>query len=227
MRHDFLLDRHGELTEQARMLPEIRDNINDLPQTTATFKVTRIHPGQSHYLDDTELEFLGGWPIHESYSGGSNWGRGFVNPNYIHARTYTDMIHECECGGIVTVKQDNTDRKLDAEGHKEDCRPHMRLQTRAEMTRERWQQIQRLAALGWNSTQISTRFGAGNSYVGSFIKQYDTTFKELRNEYRQAAGEMYRHLVHEQDESAEFVSELYGHSTSTLGEWARTDLLTQ
>ncbi len=220
--HDILLNKEGELGKVAQRIPEIREYIEDLPKTAATFAVADIDTF-TRDVQDEHLEFVGSWRVPDSYSMKSSTSRRrYVNPNYAHVHTYTDAIVKCECGAEFTMnyEKENSNLRVEHE-HEDDCMPYYRLEARAAMSRYRHEMLTRLSALGWRGKDIVKRLGMSKSAVGNLCRQFGTDMEELRDVYRKEAGNTYAHLVRTHNVSPTLVSEIYGHRQSTMTRWAK------
>lgn len=221
-KHEFLLDSTGGLSKTVRRLPRIREYIESLPETTATFKLSDAGEFAAHTVTEQMIEFLKAWPLADYHAQSNHGGRHFVNPDYIHAHTYTDLIVECECGATFTRNYEADDSRLrDEDNHADHCMPYQRLRCRARMSELRWNEMNRLTRLGWNSSDLAARFGTHQSYAGQLTKTYNTSVSALRDSYRRRAGNTYHYLVHEVGESSKEVADIYGHARDSLNEWYR------
>lgn len=218
--HEFLLNADGELKDAMLNLPRVRDFIDDLPETASTFRLKQIDDIYQPNFEDVHLEFCKSWRLHDVYSPQSE--RVYVNPNHVHVHSYSDLAVECECGARFTRNYEDDHNSLrDEHSHSDDCLPHYRLESRAEMTRKRCQMMKRLGKLGWKGSDMAPRFGAQESMMGALADQFNTTLREVYGEYRRIAGNTYIHLVTEKGESSKDVAEVYGHARSTMTRWAQ------
>ena len=217
--HTFLLDANGTLHEPSKRLPNIREYIEELPETAATFRLKQVDGIYQPNFDDVHLEFCHAWPVHEIYAPENE--RVYVNPNYIHAHTYTDLVAECQCGTTFTRNYEDDHNSLrDEHNHSDDCLPHWRLKARAAMTEQRYNLMHRLGKLGWKGADMAPRLGAHTRAMGPYAEQFNTSIGDVYAEYRRIAANTYRYLVHEADESSTEVANVYGHARTTLTRWA-------
>lgn len=217
--HEFLLDADNELHDAMRKLPRIRDYIESLPDTASTFKLSQIDDLYQPNFEDVHLEFCKSWRLDEYYSPKSS--RVYLNPSHIHAHKYSDLVVQCECGAEFTRNYEDGGGSLrDEHNHRDDCLPHWRLRARARMSEAREMLLKRLGKLGWKGSDIAPRFGTKPSSMGGFAKRYNTTLRDVFNEYRRIAGNTYVHLIR-CGESATDVAEVYGHAQSTMTRWAK------
>ena len=224
--HDFLVNQHDELSSAARQIPKLREHINEMRSTAATFRLNKWDDVTAHILDSIHVEFLKAWPVHANYTSSSQRGRQYVNPNYTHASTYTDVLIDCECGAIVNRNNDRGEVEIQGEhDHTEECLPQWRLSARAQAHELKRRRILRLTRLGWRGNEISPRIGLTHDHISSLCREYHLSLEDLRERYRKIAGRTYAYLVRQHGESGADVAEVYGHQRNTLSRWAteRTD----
>ena len=218
--HEFLLTTDGELQPVMQKLPQIRNFIDELADTAATFRLKQIEDIYQPNFDNVHLEFLKSWPVHEVYAPVNE--RVYVNPNYVHAHTYTDMIVECECGTKLSRNYEDANNALRAEhNHTDSCLPHYRLEARADMTKQRYETMWYLGSLGWKGSDMAARFGSKPSSMGVLADRFNTDLRTVYEQYRRVAGNTYTYLVQDRGESASEIAEIYGHAQSTMTRWAK------
>lgn len=218
--HTFLLSADGGLSAGAKAIPTLREHIEDLPETAATFRLTHIEDIEPIHLDREHVEFVHAWPVHNIHGG--NGPRSFVNPNYVHAHRYTDLVTRCECGALLTRNYEDEHNALrDEHSHFADCLPHYRLRARADMTEQRYQRMMRLGKLGWKGSDMAPRFGVGESSMASFAERFNTDLRSVYDQYKQVAANTYVYLVAECGVPASTVADIYGHARSTMTRWAK------
>lgn len=221
-RHDFLVDAEYGLSRPARQLPLVREHIEGLPETKGTFMLTDIDGVQPQFFEPVHVEFVKSWPVHEIYDTADQRSTRFVNPNYVHAHTFTDLVVECACGAEFTRNYEDGRNALQKEHeHHDDCMAFHRLRARAEMLEQRYAYMQRLGWLGWKGTDIAPRIGSQSDYMGPLARDFNLSLRDCYDKYREAAGMTYKHLVVEHGEDAEHVAEVYGHARSTILRWAK------
>lgn len=225
-RHEFLIDANGGLSRAARQMPIVREYINSLPETAATFRLSgddeMLDDVQGQFFEDIHLEFLKAWPVHKMYASSKQRGKRYVNPHYVHSHTYSDVVVECACGATFTRNYDDGENALQqAHKHSEDCLPFYRLRARGEMLERRYENMLHLGWLGWKGTDMAPRFGSKKDYMGSLARDFNLNLRECYNEYRQAAARTYKHLVVNHDVAVSEVAEVYDHAPSTMTRWAQ------
>lgn len=219
--HDFLVDSENGLCRAARQLPTVRDYIEQLPETAGTFRLTNIDDVEPQFFDDIHVEFLKSWPVHEFYDTSDQRSNRYVNPNYIHAHTFTDLVVECECGAQLTRNYDDKYNALQTEhDHDNTCLPFYRLRARADMQQRRYHGMKRLGWLGWKGSDMAARFGTKSDYLGALARDLNLNLRDCYDRYREAAAHTYKLLVIDHDVSSHDVAATYGHAPSTLTRWA-------
>lgn len=219
--HDFLLNHEDELSAAAKEIPALRDAISELPKTAATFRVPDFDGVKHHVTDSIHVEFVKAWQIHPRYPNSQQTAQKYVNPNYAHAQTYTDVLAECECGAVINRNNDRNELALQGEhDHSDTCLPEYRLDARARAHAEKRQAILRLTRIGWHGNEISSRIGMTRDHIADLAREYHLSFEDLRDVYRTIAGNTYAYLVRENGETGSTVAEVYGHQRNTLSRWA-------
>lgn len=219
--HDFLITPDGELRSVAYDLPEIRNEIQNLPETAASFDTPDVLSNPQARTEPIIFEFCKAWPMREEYGPTGSRER-YVNPNYIHAHRYSDLMVECECGATFVRNYEDDQSPMDGESaHREQCLPHWRLRARAEMSEKRYNMIRRLGWLGWKGMQMGHRFGVTENHCGSYARDYGITLRGAYDNYRRAAGKTSAYLITFTDADLELMAEVYGHSTKSIRDWMK------
>lgn len=218
MTHSFLVSDDGTFSESARAVPHVRSHIEGLSDTAKTFSTNHIDGVNEHAVDGRVVEFCGAWPIHEVHDDSGRREK-YVNPNYVHSNTVSDIVVECGCGALLTRSyNDEKYALLDTANHNEGCMPFDRHRARADMSEQRYDELLRLTRLGWRGPRIAARFGISADDIGSQVQQYGTTLTALREVYKREAALTYIELSRR--ELGREVAELYGHGPSTISRWA-------
>lgn len=221
--HRWLIRMEGGLRPTARkMIPALREYIEDLPPTAATFRpIDAVEERDSEYthVAPEYVELVGGWPLPDIYERSGT--KRYVNPNYEHAHRYSDVIVECACGAVMNVSYDNDDTSLDVEhDHADDCKRYHRLEARAQLLREREKTLLRcVAEFGWTTREFSSRMGVERH---TCWQHFGYNIDELRKPYQQRIGNTYALLTNRPDVSPEIMTDIYGLSRQTLRKYART-----
>lgn len=222
--HKFLIDKNGDLTKAAQSLPKVRDYLDRIPVTKATFKLSdidiEVNRSRMHPIC---LEFCQSWEIPDHYT--NFYGNRFVNPENPHASTHTDMALKCDCGAMVT-RNGQSDLGLNRENeHADDCPLYVRHEMRADILRESYFMLTRLYILGWTAKDIGRRFGVRQRTVTRQVERRGLSNGELRDQYRTVAANTFCYLTRECEYSNQKVADIYGEDESVLRKWA-TDLAT-
>lgn len=219
--HEFLIDANDGLTRAGHQMAKVREYLDELTDTAATFRLTDAGV-QGQFFEDVHIEFLKSWPVHDMYATSGQRGTRYVNPNYVHAHTYSDIVVECDCGAKFTRNYDDGENTLQKpHEHTDDCMPFHRLRARAEMQERRYHAIRRLGRLGWKGSDMAQRFGSKSDYMGALARDFGLNLRDCYDVYRETAGHTYKHLVIEHGESSKEVAAAYGHAPSTMTRWAK------
>lgn len=117
--HEFLIDE-DEPERPLETMAELREYVDGLRDTAATWAPADATDGWPHRLTDEMLEALGAWPAPDHLTG--NGKKQYVNPSYVHAYKYSDLRFECGCGGVSYGY--GTGGQMDTgaiKAHDEDC----------------------------------------------------------------------------------------------------------
>jgi len=139
----------------------IREFIDGLPDTAATFKLKQIDGLETTptHIPRGILKLMGSWevPLELSDHKVSSW----VNPNHIHAHHYSDALTECGCGIPVLRESfgENEQQPAHHQEHNESCTKIMRLESRAELLRNRRDIIRDGYRHNQSLNALSTRLG--------------------------------------------------------------------
>jgi len=118
----------------------IREHIESLPDTSATFRLKNIRDGlnkQHAHIQSGVMKLMGSWEVPKELS--NNDGRVFVNPSYQHSQHYSDALVTCECGIPVLRESFGPDEKQPAhhQEHKDDCTKINRLDAQKRLLENR------------------------------------------------------------------------------------------
>lgn len=219
--HTFLLNHEGSLSSAAEEIPHIRNHIENLPKTTATFRAPDAKDNPQAGTEPIHFEFCKAWPMPEDY-GPTGRRKRYVNPKYAHAHRYSDLQVECRCGARFVRNYEDEQSPLDAKSaHADSCLPHWRLRARADMSEQRWRMIQRLSWLGWKGIDMGHRFGVTENHVGSYVRDYHFTLREAFETYRETAARTCAYLITHDDAGLEELADIYGHHTKSIRDWMK------
>lgn len=215
--HECIVSTEGVLNTRAKRIPKLRKAVENLAETKATFRCR-------YFLDDRALSarqvrFIGAWQSPTEVGG--EMSTMWVNPNYVHTHKYPAVVVRCECGARVDAAYDGKHSHLDsAHQHTDECMPHWRLEARAEFQRQRYEMLQDLIPLGWESPDFANAFGFTKNNIGAMNREFGILMRDARDKYRRRAGNTY-HILTNHGEAAKQIAEIYDHSISTLGRWRK------
>lgn len=219
--HEFLFDKNGELKRGAKDIPKIKEYIENAPETRSTFKLRDVPGVDPSSVLNEHVELIGSW----EYSNRVHTGRErvFVNPEHPHSHRFPSLVHECECGAIVSRATQNSKDVLRFENeHRDSCRSFNRLALRAELTKECYEEVIRLAKLGWSTKEMAPKLACSSSNLKMRIREWDIDIQSLKDVFRRRAGNSYEYIIHELGYSSDFASSLLNvRSKSSLRKWNR------
>lgn len=219
--HWFLIDREtGRLTDGARKIPELRERIEELPETRATFKPAQLVEGNARGIHPEMWELVGSWPVPERYT--SARAQRWTNPNYRHIEEYADIMVRCACGKWFSDLYE-TDPG-DEHYHMQQCRVYDRLRVRAEIHEQRHEIMRRTSWLGWKGVDMAPRLALQSNNVGNYARKFGSTLTEMRQSFCEAAAKTFVHLVRIGGEDPETVGDVYGYHPTTIRRWVNEKL---
>lgn len=204
--HDCMIDKYGDLKDAAACIPAMRNRLENLAPTAATWNPLQTENTHSGSLRPNHLAIIGSWKVPDVFP--QSKGTKYVNPAYVHVGTYAGVFVECECGSAI-----NTFRGND---HGDGCDGGDRKAARERLQRRRAEEIERLALHGWTAPEIATRLGISDGAVKEIAADRAEPLSELREEYRRLQGETYAHLVGERGVLGKDVAEIYGDNQNTI-----------
>lgn len=118
--HEFLIDE-AEPAKPVQAMVDLREYVDGLTELTAQFKPKEAIDSRNweKLLSHQALYALGSWPVPDRLANGrtARW----VNPAYVHAHTYSDLVERCDCGyGYGYRRGGNIDTGA-ITVHEEDC----------------------------------------------------------------------------------------------------------
>ena len=220
-KHEFLITDRGGLSEDAKRIPTVRSYFDELAETSSTFTLSEIQSLEHGRIDTNIIEFAGTWKVLDMYV---DSGERYVNPNAIHADQYPYAAVSCECGSDVALGYDTESSGkefLNEHEHTDTCKPHQRLQARADISQIRYDVIRRLSWMGWRGSDIAPCLGVSRRSASGYARDLNTTFEDLYALYKASAGKTYHYFVEIEGEDPDLISDIYGHSKSYLGRLSR------
>lgn len=217
--HTCFLDSNGDLATGAKQVPKIRNHIENLPETAATFKLKSVGGVDTHLIYPDHLALAKTWEMPDIYT--SNSSKKLVNPNHEHVERYSDLIVSCRCGAKMTRSKDKGPFELlGGTSHTKECRSYYMLEARSNLQKEAHQMACRLAKLGWSSEYLSGRLRVSDGRLRDDMDNLNTSMKEMKAEYMEKGANTYTYLVREHDYSADVIADIYGVTRRTLSNWA-------
>lgn len=220
--HDLLIGGDGALSENAKATVTIRNYVDQLAETSGTFRIREVEDVTPRGYPSEFFEWIGSWKLPQRFRESTGRGTRYVNPHYIHAREYTDVAVECRCGATFTRQYSTPEAAMrDTEQHADDCKSFWRLEVRAEMGRKRHDLIERLTLMGWDAEQLSKRLAVPKGQVSNYANRYGISMGDQRDEYRRLAGNTYAYLVREVGVDRHDLAAVYDCDPNTLYRWMR------
>jgi len=130
---------HSFLRDNIQNALAVREFLDSLPDTQATFKLKRIDGlDMSHaHLPRGILKIMGSWQVPRQLSNGRS--SAWVNPSYQHAQHYSDALVECGCG-IPVLRESFSENEKQPTHHQEhngSCNKIMRSEARVQLLKNR------------------------------------------------------------------------------------------
>lgn len=214
--HEFLIDPdHPE--RRLRRLVELRDQIDGLRETTATFKPVKSLSGDAYgeAAPDNLLAMLGAWPVPDHYKQGD--AKVYVNPRYVHAHTYSDLKFECECGLTYGEVENGNGGRAGAPHHHDDsCSELSRRAAKEKLRTARIAWVRRCAHLRVPMQDAVGRTGVSRHQVTREYKWMPEGWSDWYSEGKRRAANTIVLLNREYDVSAQLIADAYDCSTSLV-----------
>lgn len=210
--HDWLIERNGAENTPIEIQIALREYVEDLPKTKATFTKKEALDGTDltyHGIHDKMLHHVGSWlaPVD-----GNN--ERWVNPNYEHRHKYTDLLVECECGAKMARLQDDEHVSIDgSHGHTDDCTQQMKYRTKAKLCEKRADIIREIRLSGHSPSKMEKRLNLSGG-LGYLYDNLGVDVGELQDEYTEARRNTILHLLKNHD--TQTVARAYGISPQRL-----------
>lgn len=209
--HSFL---DGWVTEAY----QIRQYVEGLPETRATWKLADVDGIMPRQIDPSIVKLTGAWLVPDVLDSGSvnRW----VNPNYVHAQHYSDVVVRCGCG-IPVLRQSFSEKEKQPAHHQEhnkDCTKIHRKKTELELLKNRRDIIKDAYAHGHSATGISQRLGypEGHHIGGGEVNELGEDMGKLATQGRKKVARTA--LVLCREHSPETVAALFGLHRKSLSE---------
>ena len=150
----------------------IRRYVEDLPETAATFSLSRINDDLNSQLGSIPngcVKLTGAWKVPDilTNTGAQKW----VNPNYQHAQHYSDAIVECDCG-IAVVREcfsENEKQPAHYQEHKDNCTKINRIEVQLQLLKNRRDIIREAYEYGHTMSSVHHRIGySRDKHLGGY-----------------------------------------------------------
>lgn len=219
--HDFLIPSDVKGHDPIELAIKAREAIADFPETKATFK-------QKDVFDDTEsvpssfwvpmVTLLGSWRIPgDIFTTGARGTSIYVNPKYEHRTRYADVAVQCECGEVITRFSNPSKKGLNPisdinNSHADGCRKEWRLQTRANIWKNRREIIEQSLWLGKSAKSSTYRLDTDKGNIVSYTGPLELDVQTRREKSRERMGKTINLLREEHNVST--IAQVYGFSAS-------------
>jgi hypothetical protein len=185
--HEWLLAGDYSKNHPAEVQIEVRDFIEDLPDTKATFarsEPVEDHPDLTyHGVRDEHMLHVGSWPVPDLDS--QNRDR-WVNPNHPNAIRFTDAVVVCDCGTRMTRMSTAGHAVFDDDfDHAEDCTQQQKYQAKADLCMKRAEIMHQTARMGNPISGNYERLGLANTPHGGMYKPLGVDANALKKEYHE------------------------------------------
>jgi len=176
---------HSFLDGHVETALEIRNHVENLPKTRATFTLHELDLKLSN-IPDGVVKLTGAWRAPDLILSGAR--QKWVNPNYVHAQHYSDVVVRCGCGIPVLRQQFSEGEKQPAhhQEHNENCTKIMRKKTELELLKNRRDIVIDAYQHGHTATGISNRLGYPDGHhIGTGeTQEWGINIRELNRESR-------------------------------------------
>ena len=149
----------------------IRDYVDELPETAATFSLSRIDGLNSPIgsIPNGCVYITGAWKVPEilTNTGAQKW----VNPNYQYAQHYSDAVVECECGIPVLRESFGPNEKQPAhhQEHKDHCTKINRVECQLQLLKNRRDIVTEAYEFGHTMGGVHHRLGySRDKHLGGY-----------------------------------------------------------
>jgi len=209
--HHFL---EGRVDDAVRL----RDYVDNLPETSATFRINNIDGFDPQGMHRGLVKLTGAWKAPTTIT--NNRDRHWTNPNYKYAHHYSDAAVECECGIPVLRQQFSENEKQPAhhQDHKDGCTKIDRLENQVEIAKNRKQIVKEAYQYGHSAASQIQRLGySDRRKVGAGdVEGLGLDLAELAREGRKKVARTAMVLCREH--SPVKVAKIYGMSRKSLSQ---------
>jgi len=209
--HDFLLPTEHQRYDRAETAVKLRQGIDALPETAATFKPKDFMDARrARTVSEGMITLMGSWKIPPVYSAGSGGAR-YVNPHYPGREVYSDVYAECKCGALMVREElvGGTPVSQGEHQHAEDCRKQWRYRAKARLLEKRRSVMLRCYWHGLSGAKMAERLGfKAPDSVGRISSSLGVSAEERRQAGQNVMAETMARLLQYHPPST--VGEVYG-----------------
>ena len=200
----------------------VREFIENLPDTAATFKPTDIDISIDVQRRNHLLKLAGAWPAPETVTNSSTpkW----INPNATDAIRYSDAVTKCACGVPMLYQKfsEGEQQPTHHQEHKSNCLKPDRLEARARILRNRREIILEAYNYGHAPNTWRDRLGVKSRVVGGSM------WRELNIDGTQKGHEMRERMaktaiVLSREYSPKTIGRLFGQSADMIKQLLRKE----
>lgn len=212
--HAFMRS-NGEY-DRMEIATALQDAVNELPETTVTFRPDDIVGFPRSAIPDRLVELTGAWVVPPVYPVSIGRGKRFVNPGSSDRYLYADTVTRCECGALL-VREERVLGETVTQGeheHTDACRKDWRLRARAELCRQRREIIVDALHLGHPVKLITDRLGLSRNAFRELADDLTLDINQHKSEGKQRLARTWVRLL--LTHSAEEIGAAYGVSGQTI-----------
>jgi len=147
----------------------IREYVEDLPKTAATFGLGAIEDELSFRRDNlphSVVKLTGAWLKPDELPGSNQGASKWVNPNYMHAQHYSDAVAMCECGVPILREYFGEDERQPAhhQEHNDNCCKIYRQRSRLQLMENKRDIVKDGVYHGHAMYKLNKRLGYSDNY---------------------------------------------------------------
>lgn len=212
--YQWMFRRDGSRPDSVEALIDLREGVEDLPETAATFRIndlTDYH--HSRYTVDM-VYLVGSWPAPNRYN--SQKAARYVNPNYVHRLGYSDLYVECECGAQLGPNVDIGKELSGGVGHSDTCSRAVRERAMQNLNKHRREWLITAADLWMTQEDAARRMGISRKRISALTGRVGVDWQERRKEGRQKQVKTWLRLHDKHGFQNEKIGRAFGRPESTV-----------
>lgn len=211
--HKFMFVDERSNLDPVAVAADIREGISELPETCATFKLSRVTDTNPSNLDRRIIWLCGSWRVPKRFR--ENNPAKYVNPNYPHRARYADIGIDCTCGQSMVFAKAEHSHQGDCQ-HTGDCSWDARKAAWDRLLDVRRQWFKTAVSLWLSATDIGVRMGFDNKETTyKAAQRADVKIRELNQRARGFIAETWRRLFREGYTNPE-IADAYGTTAGTV-----------